>query len=224
MTWKDLNKFSIFRDLSPKAFDAIFTFLTPFVKFRTVEHGESILMPGQVATHLVLVLNGVVRAVQYTNSGIELFSYYFTKGDIVFHLACITGTKSFSYFVADRRSYLAYIPKNRYLESLDINSEFKDSLLKYICFNSEALIRHIYIIQMKKARHRICNHLVSICKDDVSLYEVPFNMEKLARYLNLARPTLSKELHLLQDEGIIEIKKNLILISDLDMLYKFLNE
>jgi CRP-like cAMP-binding protein len=224
MTWKDLKQVSFFRDLSPKAFDEIITFLTPFVEFRTAVRGESLSTPDQIVTHLVLVLNGVARSVQYTNSGIELFSYYFTKGQPVFLLSCITGTKSTSYYIADRRSYLAYIPRNRFLESLDMNSEFKDSLLKYICVTSEALIRHVYTIQMKKAKHRVCDHLVSMCKETESIYEIPFNMEKLARYLNLARPTLSKELHLLQEEGTIEIKKNNILISDLDMLYQSLNE
>ena len=220
----DLKQIAIFKDLSPKAFDEVSSFLTPFVEFRKVEHGESILTPGEVATHLVLVLEGVLRTVQYTGSGIELFSYYFTGGNPVFLVACITGSKSVSYYLADRCSRLAYIPKNRFLEALEMNPAFKGSVLQYICVTSEALIRHLYTIQIKKARHRICNHLVNTCKDGIPSYEIPFNLEKLANYLNLARPTLSKELHLLQDEGVIELKRNLILISDLDMLYELLNE
>ena len=176
---KDLKQVFIFRDLSPKSFDEIIAFLTPFVEFRTVVRGESLSTPDQLVTHLVLVLNGgsTFRAIyQLGNRAVLLL---FHQGPARFSPFLHYRYKNkFIYYIADRRSYLAYIPRNRFLESLDMNSEFKDSLLKYVCVTSEALIRHVYTIQMKKAKHRVCDHLVSMCKETESVYEIPFNMEK----------------------------------------------
>lgn len=61
----------------------------------------------------------------------------------------------------------------------------------------------------KSARGRILSYLsaVSIQKQS-SEFEIPFNRQQLADYLNLERTSLSKELGRMQRDGMIEYRKN----------------
>lgn len=61
----------------------------------------------------------------------------------------------------------------------------------------------------KNARNRILAYLntVSIQKNS-SEFDIPFDRQQLADYLNLERTNMSKELGRMQSEGIIEFRKN----------------
>lgn len=48
---------------------------------------------------------------------------------------------------------------------------------------------------------------VSLQKDSKE-FDIPFDRQQLADYLNLERTALSKELSKMQDEGIINVRKN----------------
>lgn len=45
-------------------------------------------------------------------------------------------------------------------------------------------------------------------KTGSSTFDIPFNRQQLANYLNLDRSALSKELGKMRDEGLLEFYKN----------------
>ncbi len=55
-----------------------------------------------------------------------------------------------------------------------------------------------------------------------STFHVPMNKEKLADFLNVSRPSMSRELGRLRDEGIIEFHRNTFRIVDEDKLRTYL--
>ena len=61
----------------------------------------------------------------------------------------------------------------------------------------------------KTIRGRVMSYLntVSLQKDSKE-FDIPFDRQQLADYLNLERTALSKELSKMQDEGIINVRKN----------------
>ncbi len=61
----------------------------------------------------------------------------------------------------------------------------------------------------KSARGRILSYLYSVSlQKHSSEFDIPFNRQQLADYLNLERTNMSKELGRMQREGIIECRKN----------------
>ena len=61
----------------------------------------------------------------------------------------------------------------------------------------------------KSARGRILSYLNSVSLQKHSTeFDIPFNRQQLADYLNLERTNMSKELSRMQKEGIIEYKKS----------------
>ena len=61
----------------------------------------------------------------------------------------------------------------------------------------------------KSYRGRLPSYLNAIAlQTDSREFDIPFNRQQLADYLNLERTNMSKELSRMQDEGLIEYKKS----------------
>lgn len=64
-------------------------------------------------------------------------------------------------------------------------------------------------ISPKTARGRIMTYLNSVSlKKHSKIFEIPFDRQQMADYLNLERTALSKELSRMRQEGIIDFHKN----------------
>lgn len=52
-------------------------------------------------------------------------------------------------------------------------------------------------------------------RQDEEIFEIPFNRQQMAEYLNLDRSALSKELGKMKQEGILDFHKNMFrLLTD----------
>ena len=61
----------------------------------------------------------------------------------------------------------------------------------------------------KTIRGRVMSYLNTVAlQKDRSEFDIPFDRQQLADYLNLDRSALSKELGKMQDDGIIKVRKN----------------
>ena len=61
----------------------------------------------------------------------------------------------------------------------------------------------------KRARGRILSYLNTVSlQKGTNEFDIPFNRQQLADYLNLERTNMSKELSKMQNEGIIEFRKS----------------
>lgn len=71
------------------------------------------------------------------------------------------------------------------------------------------LSHRIFCTTAKTVRGRLLTYLSAMAvKKDSSTFQVPFDRQQMADYLNLDRSALSKELGRMRDEGMIEFYKN----------------
>lgn len=71
------------------------------------------------------------------------------------------------------------------------------------------LSRRSFHISKKSARDRILSYLNTIALQKHSTeFDIPFDRQQLADYLNLERTNMSKELGRMKAEGLIDFKKN----------------
>ena len=82
---------------------------------------------------------------------------------------------------------------------------------------SLTLSLHIFYIKPKKIRERVSYYLSGLASSlNSTEFDIPFNREQFADYLNVDRSALSKELSSMQSEGLIEYKKNHFKLLELD--------
>ncbi len=71
------------------------------------------------------------------------------------------------------------------------------------------LSQRIFCTTSKTVRGRLLTYLSALSvKSGSSTFDIPFNRQQMADYLNLDRSALSKELGRMRDEGMIEFYKN----------------
>ena len=99
------------------------------------------------------------------------------------------------------------------LEDSKKSSPWKEKLLKNILIISSqknlVLSGRSFHTSPKSCRGRLLSYLNAIALQTGSReFNIPFNRQQLADYLNLERTNMSKELSRMQDEGLIEYRKS----------------
>ena len=220
MDWMNAQ---IFHGLTDEERREVRRFLEPEITRVRVAAGEAIHKGGDRPMNAVIVEEGVLRSVHYTSEGEELSAFYCPPGSSVFHIACLTDSPVNSYGVALQDAVCVNMPKAAFVRAAEGMPYFQHSLLMHICATSETLIEHTVTVQMKRPRQRICRYLLESGGQEGAVHTLPFNTTALATYLNMARPTLSRELHQMEKDGIITVSRGMLTISDMDKLYEELN-
>lgn len=87
--------------------------------------------------------------------------------------------------------------------------KFMHNLLIMSTRKNLSLSNRIFCTSSKTVRGRLLTYLSNeSVKNNSTAFEIPFNRQQMADYLNLDRSALSKELGKMRDEGIIEFHKN----------------
>lgn len=85
----------------------------------------------------------------------------------------------------------------------------QSNLLKVFARKNLTLSQRIFCTSAKTIRGRLLTYLsAQAVQHGSSSFEIPFNRQQLADYLNLDRSALSKELGKMRQEGLLEFQKN----------------
>ena len=83
------------------------------------------------------------------------------------------------------------------------------------------LHKKIEHISAKNTRGKISSYLMEVYRQNkTATFIIPMKRHQLADYLNIPRPSLSRELGLMRDAGIIVFKGAFITINDIFQLEK----
>ncbi|WP_296119219.1 Crp/Fnr family transcriptional regulator [uncultured Eubacterium sp.] len=89
-----------------------------------------------------------------------------------------------------------------------------DNLLQISMRKNLTLSTRIFCTTSKNIRGRLLTYLTAeYRKQGTSTFEIPFNRQQLADYLNVDRSALSKELGKMKEEGILDFHKNVFRLS-----------
>lgn len=81
------------------------------------------------------------------------------------------------------------------------------------------LNKKVEYLTMKSMREKIGAYLIEMCqRTGSSMFVLPMNRDDLADFLHVTRPSLSREMGRMRDEGIIEYHRSSIKIKDLEAL------
>jgi CRP-like cAMP-binding protein len=95
------------------------------------------------------------------------------------------------------------------------------NMLKILSSRASMLEKKIEHISGKNIRGKISSYLLDIYNQQKSsVLAVPMKRHELADYLNIPRPSLSREMAIMRVAGIIEFKGSVITIKDIFALEK----
>ena len=206
--------------LSDIQLDAVYPILSRNTFSREYKQGDIVRQFGTQQNYIMLITKGVVKSYNFTRRGERIFFYYFSTGSTIGLLSCMSPTEvSMAEDIADKDTSMICIPKSNFQEACRLIPSFESILFHTVCDLAQRQIEITILSRCKYAKDRLCLYLLH----EYSLHHstvIPFHftIESLANYLSLTRSVLSKELHSLEDEGVIELRKKEILIKDLEKL------
>lgn len=142
------------------------------------------------------------------------------EGDLFGEVFLFLNKKTYeNYTVAVTDTKVLKMPKE-YLyvtcgENCSFHTMLTSNMLSILAGKAYYLNQKLNILSGHTLRQKLCKLLIRNSSKDGDVV-LQMNREELADFLNVARPSLSRELMKMQDEGIITIDKNKIKIIDFE--------
>ena len=226
MDKKDLNIIKgsvIFADLTEvelsEALDAL------HVRKRHYAKDEFLLMTGDMTSDLGLILSGSVTIESNDIWGNRHIINHTAAGDYYAEAFALLSEEPLYVDVrAGEATDVALFDLSR-LQELKKSSpswlvKLLSNLLAISIHKNMTLSKRSFHTSPKFARGKICAYLNSIAlKVQRSEFDIPFDRQHMADYLNIERTALSKELGKMRDDGLIEFRKNHFKLLNIDREY-----
>ena len=173
---------------------------------RTYSRGERIFQETDRPDSVYMLLNGSVIIAKETFSGKRILLAQLEDPGALFGEV---------YAFMEKASYDMYVEALTQVSVLIMSSRiFTDR-------EENSLSRKLRILGSGSLRERIVRFLVE-CQDSEGQIHMNLSREEMADYLNITRPSLSRELGKMQEEGILELDRRQILVKDQEKMELYL--
>jgi CRP-like cAMP-binding protein len=175
-----------------------------------------------------IVASGSVALTKETYSGNRIIVDILNKGAIFGEMVAFSDNKVWPVTViAQDDSSLLFLPPDKILGTCSnvcaSHSTLIMNMLKILSNRALTLNKKIEYLSAKTIKSRVGSYLLDTYRMNRNTsFIIPMKRHELADYLMMPRPSLSRELGLMRDEGIIEFDGSSVEIKNIPTLEKFI--
>lgn len=173
---------------------------------------------------LGIVIEGQLNLVSQKYNGTRVIVTTLEKNDLFGEALAFSTLQESPYdLVSSGNSKALIIPYSIFFtmcrELCDFHKKLISNMLAILSDKIVMLNNKMNILNAETLKGRISVYLLSLNKKTNSLiFDMPMKRQELAEFLNVKRPSLSRELSNMQQEGIIEVYRSTIKIKDMEAL------
>lgn len=213
-----LKKTSLFKNFTQEDFASLFENLN--YKISKYSKDSMVFMEKEPCNTLNIILDGGLRVQKIDSFGRLLVIAEFNTGELVGE-TLIFGEPNFYPMtgISTIETTMLYIPKDAVLYLCQRDHVFLVEFLKLISGKTITLSSKIDQISLKTIRQRICEFLImEFKKNNSTKIELKMTKKDWAEQMGVQRPSLSRELFRMKEEGLIDYNYKYIFIKDLDSI------
>lgn len=226
--WLDvLSKSALFKDIAKSGINDAIACFKPEIAY--YQKNDTAVFTGDRLKGIGIVLEGRVSIAKETYTGDRIILNVIGRGGMFGEIAAFTeGRLSQAIVIAKENCVIIYIsPDNitdRCGDSCEHHRRIEINIIEIISRKAIELIKKIDYMAIKGMRAKICTFLYDrhLQSGGSLQFMLPFNRSEMADYLNVSRPSMSREMCRLRDEGIIEFFSASVRIAYLDGLKKYI--
>ena len=229
LTGAQLQRIEVFRNLSESALGT----LAKRLHWRRYEHEQQILGYLDDSSDVFFVIEGKVRAINYSLAGKEVSFRDIEAGDVFGEFAAIDGQPRSANVVALTDSLLAFMPAREFWETLTKHPEVAAATLKRLTAQVRALSERVFEFSTLAVKNRIHAELLRLARDNMrdentaAIEPAPTHAD-IASRVSTHREAVTRELSDLTRAGLVERRERALLIKDVaklgDLVEKVLGE
>ena len=198
-----LSTSSVFAGIAPNRFskllDAIGAYTCSYGK------GEAVFRSGDTLSVVPVVLKGRIEARMLAKDGSKQIIARFEKGDSFAEAVPVSGSTAPVEAIALEPSRIMFMPVAALKQGGDSDIVvLYGNVLGEMTKKVRTLTAKLSILSEPRLRNRIIMYLRSLPTDASGFTSIPYSRKALAEYLAVNDKSLLRELHRMQDEGIIE--------------------
>lgn len=184
------------------------------------EKEELIAVEGSDCSSLGVILQGEIEIHKPFISGKIVTINNFKVGDIFGEALVFTDRHTYpATIVSSITSKIMYIKRQDMVKMMSLDSKIIDNFMGVLSNRILMLNDRITNLSYDTLRKKIINVLLlEYNRQKSSTLTLPYSRKKMAQLLNIPRPSLSRELVNMKEEGLIDFYKNKFKIIDLQGL------
>lgn len=193
---------------------------------RAYGRGETLILAGQPSRSVGIVLSGGIEAVRPAPDGSLVPITHMGPGGVFGDVLGGSSLASPVTVTARDLCEVLLIPYDRLLalgsDSPPAHRRALQNLVRTISDKYFLLSRRVDLLVLKTLRAKVCAYLLTEAERARSLtFTIPFTRIQLADYLNCDRSALSRELSLMQREGLLDTYKSSFKLLNVAALRQF---
>ena len=183
-------------------------------RIKTYDEGEMIIRQGDMITNIYLVLEGTVNIEKDSYWGRRIIvSQLGVNDNIALAFVASKNVESSIDAIAATKAKLLLLSYQKCTSMCqNVCTKHKlliNNLFEILSKENIELIQKIENISQKSIRDKLLTYLSNEAKRNKSnIFEISFNRQDLADYLNIDRSAMSFELSKMQKDGLIKVEKN----------------
>lgn len=194
------------------------------------KRGEVLFVEGDAQDSIGVVLGGRMSLNRENVLGNKMVLAMLEPGDLFGEMAAFSGRRHWpATVVAVEPSEVMFIAIERFSVTCASNCLHHGQLIRNMLgiISKKALLlnRKVEYLTIKGMREKLCRYILEQAQDKGStIFDMDMNRNELADFLNVSRPSMSRELGRMRDEGLIEFYRNSIRILNPEELRQMCTE
>lgn len=205
---KLLGSAPLFQGIAPEDLQALTECFRPVV--RSYQKGEIAVLAGEPLRAIGVVLSGEAEILHENAAGSQSLIALAPQGSTFGEVAAFAGQAVWPSTVTARRdSVLLFLPPDRFLgncpRACGFHKVLMQNMLRILSEKAIRLNRKVEYLEIKGIRQKLCAYLLEQRRTGgADTFILPMNKNELADYLNVSRPSMSREFGKLRDEGLLD--------------------
>jgi len=217
--WIDVLRSSpLFRGINPESLGVMLDCLKP--RIRRYKQREIIVSYGQPFHGIGIIASGKVALTRETYSGNRIMIGILNEGDIFGETEAFSGCSVWPMtIIAHTDCILLFLPPYKVAgtcsNACGSHTTLIKNMLQILSDKASMLNKKIEHTSAKNIRGKISSYLLDIYRQAESkTISLQMKRHEMADYLGIPRPSLSREMGLMRDAGMIDFNKSTVKIKD----------
>ena len=196
-------------------------------RFYNYQKNETIALAGEPFSGLGIVISGHVMVTKESLDGNRMIMSLLKKGEMFGEMVCFTPNPKWpATIVAQLDATVLFISPQKVISQCEQvcsgHRKLIENLLTIMSQKALMLNRKVDYLTLKTLRGKLCAFLLEQAKKEGSdTFMLSMNRDEIADFLNVTRPSVSRELGRMRDDGLIDYYKASFKICDTEALKRF---
>ncbi len=222
---KTLEKSSLFQGIEPTNISGMMHCLRPRIE-RFKKH-DFITRAGDEFKELGILLAGEAIVIKENAAGNRVMMMSIRPGNMFGEMVVFSGSDKWPATVqAQKDCTVFFLSKLRIVGQCQNvcpwHKQLIQNMLKITSVKAVNLNKQVEYLTIKSMRGKLSTYLLEqYQKSGSKTFDLPLKRSELADYFNVSRPSMSRELGRMRDEGLIDFYKSTVKIKDIEALRNF---